>query len=661
MEKSFAINGEGAGPVRGAAVRYRTVIIIAIGLLMAACGGDDPPTPPPPPPPDVVIDTPFGEVPVGNTMDRMVTLSGGDTTGVSVQALPVLPAPFSIVEDKCSFAYIITSCTFTIRFSPTATGAYSHRFDVPSDADNKATVTMSGTGIDVRGGGQAPAAPNEVSATPGDGQVTIRWNAVADATSYRLYYRPATSTVLFEIANVTSPYLHTGLSNGTEYLYVIKAENESGTSAESIPAAATPVAASPPVVPTVGWTGLKQFGTASDDEAYGMAVDSAGNVYVVGETWGGLNYAGGGDVFLVKFGADGELLWDFQFGTIALDSASGVAVDASGNVYVVGQTWGGLHGNIFSGGDGDGFVTKIDAAGVRQWTAQIGTTGRDSVYSAAVDSNGNVHVAGETGGSLGGSTFAGGDSDAFVAKYDVNGVPQWHRQFGAGGSDGAAGVAVDAGGNVHVAGWVSGDLHGRPYVGGVYDAFVVKYDASGTRLWTEVFGAQVGVFAGSETDIGRSVAVDSNGNVYVGGNTTGALDGDISKSVGGAFVVKYDATGMNQWTRQFVTGGTVIAHSVAVDLQGGVVVAGQVAGGLGGNRSAGFDDAFVMKFDGAGVRLWTRQPGSSSLDYAYGVAVSATGDIFAVGSTTGDMTGNARVGESDFDAFVVRYDAGGGG
>lgn len=518
---------------------FHGIFLMVIFLVLAGCsggGGDDPPAPAA----DVHSQVPFGDKTVGSAWDRQITLTGEGNLGMSISALPVLPAPFSIVNDMCSSRSLPSgsSCTFTIRFAPTAAGSFSHSFDVPTTASHKITISMSGTGV--ASTALPPAAPMGVSATPGNGQITIRWNAVSGASAYNLYWSTGSGNASL-IANVTSPYIHTGRTNGVEHRYFVTAKNANGESDPSAWVSATPAGAPPP--PATGWTGTKQFGTAGDDEAKSIAIDASGNVYVAGETWGGLNYAGGGDAFVVKFNAAGVEQWNLQFGTVALDRAFGVAVDAAGNVYVVGQTYGGLHGNTYAGGDGDVFVVKYNTAGVRQWTKQIGTTGGDSANGVAVDTNGNVYVAGGAGGSLSGNTYAGGDADAFVAKYDALGGEQWLRQFGAGGRDVASSVAVDAGDNVHVVGEVTGSLHGRAYVGGVYDAFVAKYDTTGTWLWTNVFGAQVGVFGTSHTDIARSVAVDTSGNVYVGGWTDGALDGDTANSVGGGFVVKYDVMG----------------------------------------------------------------------------------------------------------------------
>jgi len=104
------------------------------------------------------------------------------------------------------------------------------------------------------------------------------------------------------------------------------------------------------------------------------------------------------------------------------DYANGVATDSSGNVYVTGGTKGGLDGNT-SAGDTDLFVIKYNSSGTKQWTKQLGTSGDDYANGVAVDSSGNVYVAGDTYGGLDGNNNAG-NNDIFVVKYNSSGTKQ---------------------------------------------------------------------------------------------------------------------------------------------------------------------------------------------------------------------------------------------
>jgi uncharacterized protein (UPF0548 family) len=228
-----------------------------------------------------------------------------------------------------------------------------------------------------------------------------------------------------------------------------------------------------------------------------------------------------------KYDVNGNVVWTRQFGTSSNEPASAVAVSATG-VYVAGYTNGVMPGQVNAGG-ADAFVRKYDVNGNVVWTRQFGTASSDTAYGVAVDATG-VYVAGYTYGALPGQVNAGG-ADAFVRKYDSDGNEQWTRQFGSASSDSASGVAANGSG-VDVAGYTEGALPPQVSAGGV-DAFLLRYDSSGTELWTRQFGS-----ANSEAALG--VAVDVTG-VYVGGTTDGTLPDQTSAGGADAFVAKMTA------------------------------------------------------------------------------------------------------------------------
>jgi len=149
-----------------------------------------------------------------------------------------------------------------------------------------------------------------------------------------------------------------------------------------------------------------------------------------------------------------------------------------------------------------------------EWTRQLGTSGNDQSLGVSADSLGNVYISGPTTGNLGGTSA--GDFDAFVSKYDASGTLLWTEQLGTSSFDLSFGVSADSLGNVYISGWTGGDLGGTN--AGDFDAFVSKYDASGTLLWTEQLGT-------SSNDRSNGVSADSLGNVYISGWTRGDLGG----------------------------------------------------------------------------------------------------------------------------------------
>ena len=167
--------------------------------------------------------------------------------------------------------------------------------------------------------------------------------------------------------------------------------------------------------------------------------------------WAHPPVSGPKDAFVRKYTASGTVSWTSQFGTPGSDTATAVAVGPDGAVYVVGQ----LAGTTQPGATPFyAFVRKYAADGTEAWTQQFGAEGPSATTTAAsvaVDSSGAAYVAGWVFGALPGQT-AGGQDDAFVRKYDTNGVEVWARQTGGPGHDLATTVSVDAAGDIYVAG-----------------------------------------------------------------------------------------------------------------------------------------------------------------------------------------------------------------
>lgn len=297
------------------------------------------------------------------------------------------------------------------------------------------------------------------------------------------------------------------------------------------------------------------------------------------------------------------------------------------------------------------FVVKYNSAGVKQWTRQLGTPEDDFANGIAADAQGKVYVTGVTSGGLDGNSNAGGSGvDMFIVKYDGAGNRQWTRQFGAAGDDEGVGLAIDAQGNVYVAGSTRGGVLDGNINSGGFDLFVVKYDATGTRQWTRVFGTPA-------NDRATGIATDAQGNVYVTGSTGGSPDSSINAGALDLFVVKYDAAGTRQWTRQLGSPGDDFATGIASDTQGNVYVSGHTTGMLEGSANAGGIDCFVVKYDGTGIKQWTRGFGTTADDFATGIATDAQGNVYVTGYTGGSLDGNTNAGGDDF--FIVKYDGSG--
>jgi Beta-propeller repeat len=326
-----------------------------------------------------------------------------------------------------------------------------------------------------------------------------------------------------------------------------------------------------------------------------------------------------------------------QFGTSAHDVATTLVVDAAGNVYVGGWTSGIFTGQTYAGGANDAYVRKYDATGRELWTREFGTTGTDMTLKVAVDQSANVYVAGQFGGSLPGHVSSGA-INAFVRKYDATGSELWTRQFGTAGSATANSLFVDGSGAVYVAGWVNGALPGQTQTS-QSDAYVRKYDSSGTEFWTRQFGG-----AGQDpTLVTNGVTGDGSGGVYVWGQST------LPNDRHGEFVSRFTAGGVQVSSRELSMDPLDNAVAAVVDVAGEVYVAGVMSH----DQASGF----LRKYAADGTRLWTVHTAGTGPDEPTALAVSLSGNVYVVGESVG-TAGNGALG-GQHHVRAAEYDANG--
>jgi hypothetical protein len=408
------------------------------------------------------------------------------------------------------------------------------------------------------------------------------------------------------------------------------------------------------------------YGEATD-EARGIAADPS-NVYVTGMTEGDLDgnvnartdlrYSTSADVFLMKYDGAGNKAWTRQFGSPEPDRAEDVVIDASGNVYVSGFTAGALNENG-SLGSSDAFIAKFDGNGNRQWLEQFGTPEDDNAFGVAIDGTGFVYVAGNTRGGLDGNANRG-DVDVFLRKYDPEGVLQWTRLLGTSMTDAVSGVETAADGSIYVG--------GTERVGDATSLFLAKFDGTGVVQWTQRFGAPGFVIAPrldvNPTGGPSGVGVDPAGNVYMvasydpnGGNFHWD-DSDV-------ILWKFDSAGTQLWTGTAASPDHDEPNGLAVDAQGNVLVTGVTRGPFDGHADPepnddgdnfDNDDAFVVKWDAAGNKLWSRVFSSWGWDRGFGVASGTAASTYVAGSTTNALDPES-LSETSADIFVIKLDA----
>jgi hypothetical protein len=229
------------------------------------------------------------------------------------------------------------------------------------------------------------------------------------------------------------------------------------------------------------------------------------------------SYGGQGDAFVAKLNSSGNLLWNLFIGGEWGEHGDDIAVDASGNVYATGvcvNSWSdGFWGTPINlpGCCQNVFIVKLNSSGTVQWYTFLGEDGGELGTGIAVDASGHVYVSGwgdRTWGTPVIEHTGDGSQDGFAVKLDSGGNPEWHTFFGGAGQDEANAIAVDTSGNLFISGHstASWGTPINPHSGGEWNAFVVKLDSSGVRQWHTFM-----------KDLGWDIAVDGGQNVYVTG------------------------------------------------------------------------------------------------------------------------------------------------
>jgi uncharacterized repeat protein (TIGR01451 family) len=391
------------------------------------------------------------------------------------------------------------------------------------------------------------------------------------------------------------------------------------------------------------------LGGSGDDRAYGIAVDAAGSAYVTGSTMSKnfpvrnalqTKLMGSRNAFLVKLNASGNaLVFGTYLGGSGSDTAYGVAVDSGGNSYVVGDTTSvtfpvtGFQKSYH--GSQDAFVAKLSADGSHLvYSTFLGGSGSDHGAGIAVSAAGSAYLTGSTFSTDFPSANAfqpssGGGQDAFVARLSSDGTSLIFSTYlgGGGGSvsypEAGQGIALDAQGNAYVAGMTSSANFPmiqpqQASLNGWVDAFVAKLTPAGWPVYSTYLG-------GSGIDIANAIAVDGSGSAYVAGHTYStdlpvvsaqqpsiAAAGDVD-----AFLGILNASGSSLTYLSYLGGtGVDTATAVAVDSVGSIYVAGWTLSTSFPllhplqSTNGGTYGAFVTKMQQVGLRIACTHTGS---------------------------------------------------
>lgn len=439
-----------------------------------------------------------------------------------------------------------------------------------------------------------------------------------------------------------------------------------------------------------GGQGSEPSGT---EKALDMCLNDSSDIYITGITTSPsniatsgshlVNFAGFYDSYLAKFNSNGNLIFGTYYGGTEADVSYSCDTDMNGNVFVSGKSnsltgisTSGSHQPIGSS-SAIAFLVKFNSNGIRQWGTYYGSSG-ESGYSCVTDIFGNVYLAGTTYSVSGISTSGAHQTsnnggpfdqvDAFLVKFNNNGVRQWGTYYGGSDHDNGYSCTTDYLGNVYLVGATlsSGGLHTIATSGSHQeiksdgeDVFIVKFNTNGIRQWGTYYGGE-----GDENS--WSCSTDDTGNFYFCGKTESnngiaSLGSFISTAdslgVEKGFLVKLNTNGVRQWAT-YLPG----AYGCSVDNLNNVYVVGSAGGFY--NIATPYaplenGSSLMLKFDSNGNQIWGSYFG---IDYtvAFSCENNVNNEFFVVGATTSQSSiatpgSHQETLSGESDVFLAKF------
>lgn len=454
---------------------------------------------------------------------------------------------------------------------------------------------------------------------------------------------------------------------------------------------------------------VKSVGGTGSDSALSTVIDSSGNTYTTGYFTNTADLdpsskvrnvasKGAGDIYILKLNSNGGYLWARRIGGTGDEHANAITLDANGNIYMTGY----FNGTVdFDSGDSvfnlsttgntaHAFVLKLNPNGQFIWAKNMGGNSWTVGNSIAVDANGNVYTKGVFAGTSdfdpsaatanltapGGQTYL---DQVFISKLDSNGNYVWAKSLGANLWDTGYSLTLDSNANIYSTGYFEGTVDFDPGAGtanltsaGSDEVYISKLDTNGDYVWAKQF-------AGTGSDVGMGVKLDSSNNVYTTGYFNGTVDFDPGAgtanltSAGGkdVFVAKLDSNGDYVWAKNMGGSGDdqTMQNAIYIGTNGLVYTTGYFNGtadfnpgaGTANLTSAGGKDIFISKLDSSGNHVIAIGIGDTGNDTGNAISVDSSQNFYISGQFEGtvdfdpDATTRNLTSNGGIDAFVAKF------
>jgi hypothetical protein len=467
------------------------------------------------------------------------------------------------------------------------------------------------------------------------------------------------------------------------------------------------------------------------ERANSLSADANGNIYITGyfsspvlsivnedgTLFGTLNRIGTSNIFLVKYNSSGVAEWARIIGGTGTDIGNSLTNDVNGNIFLTGyynsspltiyNGDGTTFGTLSNEGSDDCFLIKYNESGNIQWTTRISATTSEQGFAVTCDTNGNSFLLVRSAGipltiyNYDGTAFGTkntlGSSDVFLIKYNTNGFAQWVAQIGGTASDGGFACTCDFNGDVCIVGDFASttlsvynqddSLFGTISRGsGVRSVFLIKYNTSGSVVWTTRM-------AGASQDLANGISNDGTNNIFITGtftsnpvslyNSDGTTYGTLAilGASTNTYLIKYTSDGFVEWATQLRGIGVETGQDVVNDATGNVYMIGQYISNnitffnqdgtsfssvLNNGSLVVGTDIFVVKYTSDGYIEWATRLTTSASDQGISVVNDRDGNVYATGrygntlniyNSDGTLYGTMSNGNAD--TYIVKYSTSG--
>ncbi len=409
---------------------------------------------------------------------------------------------------------------------------------------------------------------------------------------------------------------------------------------------------------------VKTYGGSGIDEAISVVEAADGNYLVFGTTRstdGDITGRSGNDsdYWLLKISKTGEIIWSKTYGGSDDENAARISKTNDGGYLLSGYTT--SNDGDVSGNEGfqDYWILKVDASGNKQWDKNFGFAGSDQAYKAFQTSDGGYFITGffdvsASGGAGNDIQSESGDDlqrgvlhgvgEFWGIKLDANGTKQWRRYFGGTNNDRSYDAFETADGGFLMTGTSESVDFDKTDPKGSYDYWAVRLTSSGALVWTKSYG-------GAEIDNSYASIKANDGNyIMVGDSRSSDQDVTAPRGNADAWMVKFDDNGNKIWQKSFGGSQFDTAHSIVQRNNGDFILSGHSRSNDGDLQSNnGYNDAWIFVVDQNGALKFQETVGGSGLDFASDAIETSDNKIVAVGnSESNDLDIPINKGSKDF-------------